>query len=154
MVENFKLLFTPWLKARSGNVTVELALVSGIFALMAMGGFDFSRMAIEKQRLEQVARSATQFGLLSQGNSSDFATIESIAISAAGDIGPDITVDIRTFCQCPGQIETVCSEPCNGGSDGQPYLEVIVTKPFLFLFSAFSATGVYSVSGKAVLPVP
>ena len=51
-----------------GSVVVELALIMSVFALMMVGGYDFSRMAMETHEMEQFARAGTQWGLLGQGN--------------------------------------------------------------------------------------
>ena len=66
----FKKLFKLGIYAddTKGSVVVELALIMSVFALMMVGGYDFSRMAMESHKMEQVARAGTQWAFLGQAN--------------------------------------------------------------------------------------
>lgn len=123
-------------ESTSGNVTIELAVVMSVFALLAMGGFDVSRMAKESHEMEQIARSAAQWALLNQGAAADTEEIEQKAIEAAGEHADDITANAENVCICPESGSEVDCDvgSCPGDEVSQLYVEVTITKPFVFLF--------------------
>jgi Flp pilus assembly protein TadG len=134
---------------RSGNVVIEMALIMSVFILLMLGGYDISRMAIETHELEQVARSGAQYALLGQTSAQDTATIIAEAKEAAGDDADLITVTATTFCECPDGTGNNCSDTCSDGSVSLMYVNVTVTKPFVFLFNLPVVFGSYTISGSA-----
>jgi len=149
-LQNYILRLT---RDRSGNVVIELALIMSVFILLMLGGYDISRMAIETHELEQVARSGAQYALLGQVNAQDTATIISEAQEAAGDDAALITVTATTFCECPDGSNNNCSDTCSDGSVSEMYVNVTVTKPFIFLFNLPAVFGSYTISGSAEMRI-
>lgn len=136
-----------------GSVVVELALIMSVFALMMVGGYDFSRMAMETHEMEQFARAGTQWGLLGQGNAVDNAAIEAVVLEAAGAEAPIITVEINSYCECPGGGVANCGTVCTGGGVSNLFLDVRVTKPFTYLFRVPELFGDILLSGQSIVRV-
>lgn len=153
MIKSIKNILAAFFLNKSGNVTVELALVMTVLSVLMVSGYDISRMASEKHKLEQVALTAAQYGSLATGNSADTSAITSVAQVAAGDDADLITVATSTFCLCPGGGSADCSTPCADDTDPQEYLSVIITKNFIYLFSVPALYGAVTLEGRASMPV-
>ncbi len=136
-----------------GSVVVELALIMSVFALMLVGGYDFSRMAMESHKMEQIARAGTQYGLLGQANASNLVEVERITREAAGDEGTVIDVVIQGYCECPGGVAASCGDICVTGEVSLLFLDVRVTKPFIFLFRVPELFGDVLLSGQSIVRV-
>ncbi len=136
-----------------GSVVVELALIMSVFALMMVGGYDFSRMAMESHKMEQVARAGTQWGLLGQANAIDVVEIERITREAAGDDSDVITVEIQSYCECPGGAAASCGDICVTGEVSLLFLDIRVTKPFVYLFRVPELFGDILLSGQSIVRV-
>jgi len=134
-------------------VTIELALIMSLFALMMLGGFEISRMAVETHELEQVARSGAQYALLGQANAQDTATVVTKTQEAAGVDADLITVTATTFCECPGGGANNCTDTCADGSISIMYINVMVSKPYVSLFSLPDIFGSYTLSGEAEMRI-
>ncbi|MEE8294122.1 MAG: TadE/TadG family type IV pilus assembly protein [Sphingomonadales bacterium] len=147
-----KFLLKKFIANRDGNVTIELALIMIVMAAVIVLGVDFSRMTIEKHRLEQFARAGAQFGLLGQSQAQDLVGVAAAVSEAAGDDAGDITVTVRNFCECPGGIATPCEDECAGAIVPDLFLEVLVSKDFDYLFSmASNLTGAITLGGEATV---
>lgn len=153
MIKTTKNILAAFCLNKSGNVTVELALVMAVLSILMVSGYDISRMASEKHMLEQVALTAAQYGALATGNSEDTTTITGVARAAAGDDAALITVATSTFCLCPGGGSSDCSTPCADDTDPQAYLAVLITKDFTYLFSVPAIYGAVTLEGRASMPV-
>lgn len=145
---------TRWTRDTAGNVTIELAVVMSVFALLAMGGFDISRMAKESHEMEQIARSAAQWALLNQGAAAETDVIEQKAVEAAGMHADDITATATNVCICAESGSEIDCDvgTCPGDEVSQLFVEVTVTKPFVFLFDVGIA-GDFTLEGTARLRV-
>ena len=89
MLKKTKHIISCLIEKCQGNVTVELAFVVILLMALVVGGYDFSRMMSESHQLDQIARSATQFGIAGTGRSEDTAGITAAAEAAAGDDAGD-----------------------------------------------------------------
>lgn len=153
MMKNIKHFIKTITSNVEGNVTIELALIMIVMAAVIVLGVDFSRMTIEKHRLEQFARAGAQYGLLGQTEAQDLVAIEAAVTSAAGVDGPDITITTTSFCQCPDGTSIVCDDDC-GGVVPDLFLTVMVTKEFDYLFSVSSDLGgALTLDGEATVRV-
>lgn len=137
---------------RRGSVMVELALVMSIFAILVLGGFEVSRMAVEAHQVEQIARAGVQWGFLGQADATDIPAVEAATMAAAVDMVDAITVEATNFCMCPGGVPVDCSEDCDGAIN-QLFLQVVVTKPYDFIFSLQDTYGTVTLRGVAQLRV-
>lgn len=137
----------------AGNVTIELALIMTVMAAVIVLGVDFSRMTIEKHRLEQFARAGAQYGLLGQTQAQDLPGVIAAVKSAAGDDEAAITVTATSFCECPGGAAVDCGDECTGEVPNL-FLSVEVSKDFEYLFSMGSnLTGAITLDGEATVRV-
>lgn len=140
MFSNLEKFLTRLARRIDGNVTVELALVMSVFALVMVGGYDFSSMAVEKHKLEQYARAGVQWGLLNQGSAVDQDKLIEVTKSAAGNDADDIDVTATNYCECPeGSIG--CSDTCAGGEVPDLFVAITVTKQFDYLFELSAGIG-------------
>jgi len=152
MKTHFKTILKNF-RDRSGNVTIELALIMSVFALMMLGGFEISRMAVEVHGLEQVARAGAQYALLGQANALDTDEVVTKTQEAAGDDADLITVTATTFCECPDGSDNDCSDTCAGSNVSIMYINVTVTKPYVSLFTLPDLFGSYTISGAAEMRI-
>jgi len=135
-----------------GNVTIELALIMTVMAAVIVLGVDFSRMTIEKHRLEQFARAGAQYGLLGQTQAQDLIGVAAAVSDAAGDDAGDLTITLRNFCECPGGVAADCGDECAGAEVPDLFLEVLVSKDFDYLFAmASNLTGAITLDGEATV---
>lgn len=137
---------------RNASVLVELALILPLFAVLLLGGFEVSRMAIQAHEVEQIARSAAQWGMLSQADASDITVVEAMANAAAGPMAAEITVDASNFCLCPDGTPVACEDDCDGAVN-QLFLKVVVTKPYDFVLNLQATYGAVTLRGEAQLRV-
>lgn len=146
--------FTKRLKSNiEGNVTIELALIMIVMAAVILLGVDFSRMAIEKHRLEQFARAGAQYGLLGQTEAQDLTAVITAVKSAAGADEATITVTATSYCECPGGAASDCDDECSGEAPNL-FLSVEVAKDYDYLFSMGSnLAGAITLEGEATVRV-
>jgi Flp pilus assembly protein TadG len=124
----------PLVFDRSGNVTLEFALIAGFLATLMLGAIDFGRFGIELSRITNASRAGTQFGMQDMSAASDVTRMVQAALSDAGIAGESLTVGARQFCQCAGTAEVACSSTCVDGAAAPWYVEVTVQEEFPFLF--------------------
>lgn len=131
---------------------VELALAMSLFAVLLLGGFEVSRMAIQAHEVEQIARSGAQWGILGQADATDTAAVEAATREAAGVLAADITIAVTNFCLCPGGSPVDCAEDCDGAVN-QLFLQVVVTKPYDFVLNLQGTYGPITLRGATELRV-
>ncbi len=141
MAATFKNFIRNFKREVGGNVTVELALIMSIFILVILYGVDFSRMAIEKHRLEQFARAGAQFGFVSEENAMDSSGVTAAVSTAAGADADSLTISSISHCECPSDPAAACDETCPDDSTPDLYLVVTVSKNYSYLFTLGAQLG-------------
>lgn len=137
----------------AGNVTIELALIMSVFIIVILLGVDFSRMAIEKHRLEQFARAGTQYGLLGQSEAQDLPEVINAVNAAAGADSGDITVTASNFCECDGGSSD-CDDTCADDTVPELYLSVNVVRTYDYMFTLGSdLAGTITLAGDSTVRV-
>ncbi|MHA1544503.1 MAG: TadE/TadG family type IV pilus assembly protein [Alphaproteobacteria bacterium] len=151
MMKNF--LLKKLITKVDGNATIELALIMTVMAAVIVLGVDYSRMTIEKHRLEQFARAGAQYGLLGQSEAQDLVGVAAAVSAAAGADAADITITATNFCECPDGSSTLCTDDCSGVVPDL-FLTVAVSKDFDYLFALGSSlTGAITLEGAATVRV-
>ncbi len=128
-------LATRWCKCTSGGSTVELAILVPVLTLLAVGGFDFGRLALHKLAATNAARAGAQYGTLDFATAADISGIVQAARDDAEDTNNELNVNARQFCFCPGQGELACTAACADGSFSMMYVEVTVQEPYEYLMN-------------------
>ena len=120
-------------RARSGSLSVELALAVTAFLVLAVGSYDFGRFAMAKSRLSSAARAGAVYGIQDFGAATDAVGIEQAARLDADDDA--LSVSSREVCICATGGETPCGGTCADGLPVPVYVEVTVQETHDFLFS-------------------
>ncbi len=148
-----KFLLKKLITKVDGNATIELALIMTVMAAVIILGVDFSRMTIEKHRLEQFARAGAQYGLLGQTEAQNLTEVATAVRDAAGDDAAALTITTTNFCECPDGSATACDDECSGVVPDL-FLSVEVSKNFDYLFALGSSlTGAITLEGTATVRV-
>lgn len=104
----------PWkagLKARRGSAAMEFALLAPVFALIAIGAYDFGNAVQTSMRLERAARAGAQFALVYPTNS---AGVVAAAIAAWPELTSANVPNPTSLCTC-GDSTVACTATCNTG---------------------------------------
>lgn len=96
---------------RKGSAVLEFALLAPIFALVAVGAYDFGNALQTSMRLERAARAGAQFALVQP---SDFAGIRAAALAAWPDLRVSDVPPPREQCRC-GDETIACTATCRDG---------------------------------------
>ena len=128
-------LAARWWTCTSGGAAVELAMLVPVLAALAVGGFDFGRLALQKLAATSAARAGAQYGTLDFATAANISAIVQAARDDAGDTDNSLNVTARQFCACPGQGELACTAPCTDGSFSMMYVEVTVQEPYQYLMN-------------------
>ena len=115
----------------SGAASIEMAMVTPLLLLLALGAGDFGRIWYAGITLSHAARAGAAYGAQSSGHAGDGPGIELAAQSEAQDI-PPIVVTSQPVCECPGGGAVSCTLVSCGGGYGAPqaFVEVTVTLTF------------------------
>ena len=84
----------------SGAAVIEMAMVTPLLLLLALGAGDFGRMLYAAITLSHAARAGAAYGAQTNGHAADGPGIELAAQSEAQDI-PPIVVTSQPVCECP-----------------------------------------------------
>lgn len=106
-------MLRPWTprRAKRGSAAMEFALLAPIFALIAIGAYDFGNAVQTSMRLERAARAGAQFALVYPSN---LEGIKAAAIAAWPDLRDQDVPTPTEQCRC-GNATLACSATCNSG---------------------------------------
>jgi Flp pilus assembly protein TadG len=124
-------------KDETGNLTVEMALVYTMLAVMMLGSVDFGRLMFEQIRMEQLARTGAQVALRGQTYAIDLEQITSAVTTAHSDAQNPVTVSAQNFCECPGAggvgTTAPCDEECVDEVVPNLFMQVTVSRTYEFI---------------------
>lgn len=118
---------------RHGIITIEMAFLSVFLVSLAIGLFDFGRLALEQSRVESAVRAGTQYAMQSPADAADTAAVINAARMDLGAAADQYTVQADRFCACSG-IATPCNGTCTDGAYAPMYSEVSVSGSVDLLF--------------------
>ena len=119
--------------AQSGNVAIEMGLLSVFLMTLVVGVYDFGRLAVNQSGVTSAARAGAQYAVLDQANAANFAQMVQAARDDADD--PTLSVNARNFCRCPGATtEVTCNSTCSDGEYAPLFVEVSVQDSMQLLF--------------------
>lgn len=120
-------------RARSGSLSVEMALAVTFLLVLAVGSYDFGRFAMAKASLSSASRAGAIYGIQDLSTSTDAAGIAQAARVDAGDGA--LSVSSRQVCICAAGGEVPCGGACGDGLPAPVYVEVTVRDTLDFMFS-------------------
>lgn len=130
-------LLRPLLRLASrcdGNVAIELGFVIPLLILLAVGMYDFGRLALLQLSLTSAVRAGVQYGTQDVTSAADTNGMITATRNDAGD--PELAVSARQFCTGAGAGagETACTTTCPSGDFTLMYVDVAAEDQFAFLF--------------------
>jgi Flp pilus assembly protein TadG len=123
-------------KSQSGSALIELALLFTILMLLLLGVIDFALVTQQAMVVNEAAYAGAQYGAFS-GNSTNYTTMQNIAISSATGIS-GFTAVATKWCACsPGGASVSCASSCPSYGTPVAYVQVITTAtaPLLFKYT-------------------
>ena len=89
-----------------GTAAVELSLMIGILGLIMMGTIDVGRVFYAAVTMDDASRAGVQYGIRSNGFTSDYSGMQTAAGNNAQDLGAVTTLPGR-YCKCEGGTTSV-----------------------------------------------
>lgn len=121
-------------RCTTGNMAVEFAFLAPLFAIMALGAFDFGRYGLGQMRVSSAARAGVQYGTLDHSTAGDLANMVQRARDDAQDSSNTLDVAARQFYRCPSGVEIDGASLCPDGVYPPLYVEVTVADTLDLLF--------------------
>jgi len=120
-------------KTQRGSAVVELSLLFGVLLLLLLGVIDFALVTQQAMVVSEAAYAGSQYGAIS-GNSSNFATMQTIATNSAKGIS-GFSATASKWCACsPGGAAVACASTCPGYGSPVAYVQVVTTATTSVLF--------------------
>jgi Flp pilus assembly protein TadG len=120
-------------KTQRGSAVVELSLLFGVLLLLLLGVIDFALATQQAMVVSEAAYAGAQYGAIS-GNSSNFATMQTIATNSAKGIS-GFSATASKWCACsPGGATVSCASTCSSYGTPVAYVQVITTATATVLF--------------------
>jgi Flp pilus assembly protein TadG len=122
---------------KRGTTVIEVAILAPVLIIMALGGFDVSRMIARQHELQSGAGDAEQIVLAAaSGTSTDVNTIKSVLANTLGipNDASHITVVKKFRC---GTATSLQSSVCSSGTYESTYLQVTFNDSYTPLWSQF-----------------
>lgn len=109
---------------KRGTAVIEVAIIAPTLVLMALGGFDASRMVARQHELQAGAGDAEQIVLAAaSGASTDTTTIQSVLANTLGIPNDSSHISVVKEYRC-GTTTALSSAVCGSGSYESTYLQV------------------------------
>lgn len=124
------------LNCEQGNSLVEMGFVAPILATLIIGTVDLSMAYSAELALEQAAQRTIERVQADSYQTSQNATLETEAESAAG-AGSNATVSAWLECNGDGVKLDFNTGACTGGQPYARYVEIQVSRPFDPIFGKF-----------------
>jgi Flp pilus assembly protein TadG len=122
---------------KRGTTVIEVAILAPTLVLMALGGFDVSRMVARQHELQAGAGDAEQIVLAAaSGTSTDTTTIKSVLANTLGIPNDSSHISVVKEYRC-GTTTALSSSVCSSGSYESTYLEVTFHDTYTPLWSQF-----------------
>ncbi|MHA1566344.1 MAG: TadE family protein [Alphaproteobacteria bacterium] len=115
-------------------MAVEFAFMAPLFAIMALGAFDFGRYGLGLMRVSSAARAGVQYGTLDHSTANDLTNMVQRARDDALDSSNTLDVSARQFYRCPSGVEIGGASLCPDGAYPPLYVEVTVADTLELLF--------------------
>ena len=126
---------------KRGTTVIEVAILAPVLIIMALGGFDVSRMVARQHELQSGAGDAEQIVLAAaSGTSTDVNTIKSVLANTLGIPNDASHITVTKLYRC-GTTTTLQSAVCSSGAYESTYLQVTFNDSYTPLWSQFGIGG-------------
>ncbi len=118
---------------RLGSGLIELALMFTVMMMLFLGVIDFALVTQQAMVVSEAAYAGAQYGAVS-GNSSNTATMQTIAANSATGIA-GFAATATKWCACsPGGTAVSCTSTCASYGTPIAYVQVVTTATASMLF--------------------
>ena len=125
---------------KRGTTVIEVAILAPVLIIMALGGFDVSRMVARQHELQSGAGDAEQIVLAAaSGTSTDVNTIKSVLANTLGIPNDASHITVTKLYRCG--TTTMQSTVCSSGAYESTYLQVTFNDSYTPLWSQFGIGG-------------
>lgn len=122
---------------KRGTTVIEVAILAPTLVLLALGGFDASRMVARQHELQAGAGDAEQIVLAAaSGASTDTTTIQSVLANTLGIPNDSSHITVVKEYRC-GTTAALQSAVCSSGSYESTYLQVTFHDTYTPLWTQF-----------------
>jgi len=126
---------------KRGTTVIEVAILAPVLIIMALGGFDVSRMIARQHELQSGAGDAEQIVLAAaSGTSTDVDTIKSVLAHTLNIPNDDSHITVTKLFRC-GTTTTLQSTVCGDGIYESTYLQVTFNDTYSPLWAQFGIGG-------------
>jgi Flp pilus assembly protein TadG len=133
----------------TGNVLLELALVTPVLVALLIGIVDFGRGAYTSMSLRSAARAGAEY-VSRTGDTSDLTTV---VAEAANLQSTGLSVVPTTFCECDAGAPATCGGLCSDGTSVRQFIAVDVQKAYTPMLPYPGVPSPVTLSGRAILRV-
>jgi Flp pilus assembly protein TadG len=122
---------------KRGTTVIEVAIIAPVLIILALGGFDVSRMVARQHELQAGAADAEQIVLAAaSGTSTDVNTIKSVLANTLGIPNDSSHISVTKLFRCD-TATSLSSATCGSGSYQSTYLQVIFQDSYAPVWSQF-----------------
>jgi Flp pilus assembly protein TadG len=122
---------------KRGTTVIEVAIIAPVVIMMALGGFDVSKMVARQHELQAGAADAEQIVLAAaSGTQTDTTTIKSVLANTLGIANDNSHISVDKLFRC-GTASALQSSVCGSGSYQSTYLQVTFRDTYSPLWSQF-----------------
>jgi Flp pilus assembly protein TadG len=126
---------------KRGTTVIEVAILAPVLILMALGGFDVSRMGARQHELQSGAGEAEQIVLAAaSGTATDTDTIKSVLANTLNIPNDASHITVTKLFRC-GTTSTLQSSVCGAGTYESTYLQVTFNDTYNPLWAQFGIGG-------------
>jgi Flp pilus assembly protein TadG len=140
---------------QSGAAAIEIAIITPVLVMMALGAVDFVRGFSNQLELQQHAQAGADFVIANGEDIPSDAEVESEIVALSGLEAEDVTVVKWTECN---QAKQASYGGCPGNGDVQAdYMQITVThtfEPILDIEGMADFVGTTEMRGTAVVRLP
>lgn len=138
--------------SQKGSGLIELALLFVLLLMLFLGVIDFALVTQQAMVVNEAAYAGAQYGAMS-GNSTNYATMQTIATNSAKGIA-GFTATATKWCACsPGGAAVSCASTCPSYGTPIAYVQVITTATASMLFRYTGIPVTVPLRGVCVLRV-
>ncbi len=125
------------LRDARGTTVIEVAIIAPVLVMLALGGFDVSRMIARQHELQNGAGDAEQIVLAAaSGSATDTNTIKSVLANTLGIPNDANHIAVVKLYRC-GTASSLVSTQCSSGSWESTYIQVTFHDTYTPVWTSF-----------------